>query len=123
MSENAAAELAALRASIADGTVTDGFHSFPELYESRLVLHAYAVEAWQARGWPVVKSWRHEDGERCFGGGWLIVHVVTPEGPASFHYPAAAWELFDVPAVETAPPFDGHTTADVHARLRGSLGR
>lgn len=100
---------------------TDGFHSFDELYESRALLHAYAVQEWRRRGWEVVKSWRHHDGEPCFGGGWFIVTVITPEGPAAFHYPEAEWDLFDVRAEHLAPEWDGHDTAEAHRRLRASV--
>ncbi|SCF79133.1 hypothetical protein GA0115255_106492 [Streptomyces sp. Ncost-T6T-2b] len=34
------------------GSISDGFHSFDELYEFRLLYHAHAVRAWQAARYP-----------------------------------------------------------------------
>lgn len=33
-----------------------------------------------------MKSWRHHDGEKCFGGGWFIVTTRLPTGQVSNHY-------------------------------------
>lgn len=115
------AELAALRSQLAAGEASDGYHTHNELYQFRLLYHAHAVRGWVAAGVPVVKSWRHSDGEPCFGGGWFIVVAQLPTaGQVSNHYPAESWELFQVPEVDRAP-FDGHTSADVAARLRLEL--
>lgn len=121
--ESAAAQLAVLRAQLANGSASDGFHTFTELYAFRTVLNAYAAHDWLARGWSVVKSWRHHTGEECFGGGWFIITVATPKGQASFHYPASEWPLFDVPEAELADPWDGHDAATALARLREALAR
>jgi hypothetical protein len=67
----------------------------------------------------VHKSWKHNDGELCFGGGWFIVVAILPDGQISNHYEAKDWDLFEIPEVEIAKyPFDGHTAADVLERLK-----
>ena len=67
----------------------------------------------------VHKSWRHSDGELCFGGGWFIVSAMLPTGLISNHYQAEDWDLFKVPEVEKALyEFDGHTSQDVLHRLK-----
>jgi hypothetical protein len=64
------------------------------------------------------KSWRHNDGELCFGGGWFIVSAKLPSGQISNHYKAEDWDLFKIPETEKALfVFDGHTTQDVIQRL------
>ncbi|MEU8867819.1 hypothetical protein [Streptomyces umbrinus] len=104
------------------GSISDGFHTFDELYEFRRLYHAHAVRAWLAARYPVVRSWKHHDGEPCFGGGWFIVVAQLPTGQVSNHYRANSWSLFgDVPEVETAPVWDGHSTTDVARRLRTLL--
>jgi hypothetical protein len=104
------------------GSISDGYHTFDELYEFRLLYHAHAVRAWLAAGYPVTRSWKHHDGERCFGGGWFIVTAQLPTGQVSNHYPEADWPLFGtVPEVEAAPEWDGHGTVDVADRLRRAL--
>lgn len=101
--------------------ISDGYHTFAELYEYRMLYNAHAAEGWAQQG-KVVKSWRHSDGEECFGGGWFVVVVdLYPHGQVSNHYPAADWDLFHVPEVDRAPEWDGHTPADAAARLRAAL--
>lgn len=103
------------------GQVSDGYHTFDELYEYRMLYNAHAVRAWIAAGWPVVKSWRHSDGEECFGGGWFIVTAELPTGQVSNHYEAQHWGLFHCPEVEVAPAWDGHTPQQAAERLRATL--
>jgi ADP-ribose pyrophosphatase YjhB (NUDIX family) len=119
--QDARTDLADLMDRLKAGDASDGHHTHRELYEFRLLLHAHAVRDWIARGYTVVKSWRHADGAECFDGGWFIVHAELPTGPATNHYPADAWDLFDVPEAETAPEWDGHTAADAADRLRDAL--
>ena len=110
------------------GSLSDGYHTFDELYEFRKMYNAvlfneWAInESWGGRVTPkynVHKSWKHHDGEDCFGGGWFIVSAMLPTGLISNHYKAEDWDLFQVPEVEKALfEFDGHTGADVLERLK-----
>ena len=103
-----------------DGNTSDGYHTFNELYEFRKAYNAALFNEWAAGGkCSVHKSWRHHDGELCFGGGWFIVVAVLPNGQISNHYEAKDWNLFGVPETERALfEFDGHTSIDVVARLK-----
>lgn len=113
--------LEALRQDLAEGEASDGQHTHNELYEYRMLYHAHAARMWVAAGVPVVKSWRHHDGEECFGGEFFIVVATLPEGQVSNHYPAHSWGLFAVPEASCAPQHDGHTPEVAAARLRGAL--
>lgn len=118
--------------------LSDGYHTFKELYEFRLLYNAALFNEWaiideiirvrngnndafrsireQFRN--VHKSWMHNDGELCFNGGWFIVSAMLPTGIISNHYKAEYWEYFKVPEVEKALfEFDGHTSEDVQKRL------
>ena len=101
------------------GTISGGYHTFDELYEFRKVYNAVLFNEWAKQNkHQVHKSWRHHDGELCFGGGWFIVVAVLPTGQISNHYEAKDWELFKIPVVEKAKyEFDGHTSKDVIDRL------
>ena len=99
----------------------DEYHTLEELYTYRMLYNAHAAQGWHAAGIPVVKSWHHSDGEECFGGGWFIVSAQLPTGQVSNHYPAEDWELFDVPWVDVAPEWDGHTPEQAADRLRNHL--
>lgn len=105
---------------VIDGNTSDGYHTFNELYEFRKAYNAALFNEWAASGkCSVHKSWRHHDGELCFGGGWFIVVAVLPYGQISNHYEAKDWNLFVVPETECALfEFDGHTSEDVIARLK-----
>ena len=96
------------------GEFSDGYHSFNDLYAQRLYLSAALFNSFKEFGW---KSWKHSDGELCFGGGWFIVGVSTPEGDYTYHYKAEHWELFQCKAVDIAPEWDGHTDKDVERLL------
>lgn len=113
--------------------ISDGYHTFGELYEFRKVYNAELFNEWaKQKGfddgvnyhynmpkYDVHKSWKHHDGELCFGGGWFIVVAVLPTGQISNHYEAVDWDLFNIPEVEKAKyEFDGHTLNDVLNRLK-----
>ena len=103
------------------GQVSDGYHTFDELYRYRMLYHAWAVKAWRQKGWTVVKSHRHHDGEQCLGGGWFIVSAQLPSGQVSNHYEDQYWDLFDCPAVDRAPEWDGHTPQQAADRIERAL--
>ena len=96
------------------GEVSDGFHTFNGLYEQRMILFAALVKAYKDKAW---KSYRHEDGEYCFGGGWFIVGIDTPEGSYTYHYENKYWDMFDCVELPRAKHWDGHTEADAETRL------
>ena len=99
---------------------SDGYHTFKELYEFRKAYNVALFNEWGASGkYHTHKSWRHNDGELCFGGGWFIVVAVLPQGQISNHYEAKDWELFSIQEVKNALfEFDGRTGADVVERLK-----
>lgn len=101
------------------GEISDGYHTFNELYAFRKAYNALLFSEGAAQGkYNVHKSERHFEGDPCFGGGWFIVVAVLPQGQVSNHYKLEDWDLFKVPAHPTAlVPFDGHTAQDVLHRL------
>lgn len=100
---------------------SDGYHTFKELYEFRKAYNVALFNEWGKYDIPsydVHKSWKHNDGDFCFGGGWFIVVAMLPNGQISNHYKAGDWDLFKIPEVEKAKyPFDGHSSEDVIERL------
>jgi hypothetical protein len=119
------------------GDVSDGYHTFNELYEFRKMYNAALFNEWakQQESVPgefdrngmnplrpkynVHKSLKHHDGEPCFDGKWFVVVAILPTGQITNHYPIEDWPLFKIPTVEKALyPFDGHTGKDVLTRLK-----
>ena len=107
------AELVELR-----GNPRDEYHTMEELYEYRMLYNALAANAMPDRA---VKSWRHSNGELCFGGGWFVVYLDLPTGQVSNHYKSFDWDLFRIPEVELAPEWDGHTPAEAADRILRAL--
>lgn len=100
------------------GGISDGYHTFSELYEFRKLYNAALFNQWAAMGKNEVhKSRCHSDGELCFGGGWFIVVAMLPTGQISNHYPISDWELFKCVELPKAYEYDGHTSKDVMDRL------
>lgn len=93
------------------GEVSDGYHSFNSLYRQRLYLFAALVNTYKDKAW---KTRKHcEDGKECFGGGWFLVGIDTPEGSYTYHYENEYWDLFECKEIPESKPFDGHTDEDV----------
>lgn len=92
------------------GDLSDGYHTFNSLYYQRLILFSALVNANKDLAW---KSYRHEDGELCFGGGWFIVGIDTPDGSYTYHYENKDFHLFDCVELQTGKHWDGHTEDDV----------
>jgi len=106
-------------ASVED--ISDGYHTFKELYEFRKMYNAVLFNEWGKgkRDILVYKSWKHSDGELCFGGGWFIVSAMLPTGLISNHYEAKDWDLFKIQEVDIPyHEYDGHTAQDVLTRLK-----
>ena len=103
---------------IESNKISDGYHTFEELYDFRKLYNAGMFNN-LPKDIKVIKSKKHSDGELCFGGGWFIVIAELPTGQISNHYELKDWDLFkvtaeDIPSIE----FDGHTASDVMERLR-----
>ena len=92
--------------------ISDGYHTFGDLYKHRTYLLALAMihlpYAWKAR--------KHEDGTMF--DGMFVVGFPTPNGMVTYHCDNEYWNDFKVPEIPHAPHFDGHTPEDVVKRLK-----
>lgn len=103
-----------------DGTseISDGYHTFGELYDHRRALTAVLAASAASAG----DSWRskahHPDDDPMFEGGYFIVGIDLPGvGPITYHYKLKHWDDFAaVPELEHAPKWDGATPADTVTR-------
>lgn len=92
--------------------VSDGDHTFSELYHHRAILTAGLFNAHPDMAW---KSRQHSDGSMY--DGYFIVGVNTVCGQATYHYALEYWDLFKVQELDRAPEWDGHTPAVAATRL------
>jgi hypothetical protein len=102
------------------GETSDGYHTFNELYHYRMLYNAVFFNQLKndpSWGHGEHKSWKHSDGEDCFGGGWFVVVATLPTGQITNHYSKEHWDLFKIPERPMAEKWDGHTPEDVAERL------
>ena len=94
------------------GDLSDGYHTFNQLYYQRCVLFASLVRLNKDKSW---KSFKHSDGKYCFdsNGEWFIVGIDTPIGSYTYHYEKKYWDLFECQELECGKEWDGHTEEDV----------
>ena len=90
------------------GEVSDGSHTFNELYDHRMILFAIICDQNERNAW---KSRRHNDGTML--NNYFIVGIKTPNGQFTYHYHKGYWEYFNVKTLDYAPKWDGHTAKDV----------
>jgi hypothetical protein len=105
--------------------ISDGYHTFGELYEHRFTLYIKLCEmiireAKAMRRTPpfVFKAKQHADGSMY--EGWFLLGIDDRQGKQiSYHLPLSWWDKTSFAAtLDKAPEFDGHTSEDVLERLK-----
>ena len=95
------------------GNLSDGYHTFNELYHHRAILFSVICSSMPDKAW---KSKLHDTGDMF--DGMFIVGIETPEGQATYHYDINPyWDMFKVKELEKAPKWDGHTPKDAIDRI------
>jgi hypothetical protein len=106
--------------SIADDVViSDGYHTFDELYDHRITLFIALCKMYMQtthfRPW---RSKLHNDGSEF--EGWYILGIMDEPGKQiTYHIPIERWDetnWADTRAL--APIWDNHTSQDVLERLK-----
>lgn len=102
--------------------ISDGYHTFGELYEHRIALFRALCsymkgvvdhESYHNGAW---KSKLHSDGSSM--EGWVIVGLgVLPGEQITYHVPEYMYDDWPADPLTKAPEWDGHTSADVLKRL------
>ena len=92
------------------GSLSDGYHTFDELYYHRMMLFSIICNTYKEYAW---KSWQHSEGDNAMYRGMFIVGLSLPTGDYSYHYDAEYWDKFDVKELERAPKWDGHQPEDI----------
>lgn len=95
------------------GDVSDGYHTFNELYHHRAVLFSVICNTFKDKAW---KSKKHNTGDMF--DGMFIVGIETPQGQATYHYDINPyWDMFKVKELPNAPKWDGHTPEEAIRRI------
>ncbi len=90
------------------GDISDGSHTFNELYYHRMVLFSIICNQNKEKAW---KSFKHNDGSMY--DDYFIVGITTEKGQYSYHYHKEFWDNFEVKELEFAPKYDGHKPSDI----------
>lgn len=104
--------------------ISDGYHTFGELYEHRIALFIALCRIiekdpqYQNSNYAVWKSKVHSDNTSY--EGWFILGIGVDDGAQiSYHLPISKWEECPFATeLELAPEWDGHTSNDVLERLK-----
>lgn len=107
--------------------VTDGYHTFSELYEHRYALFCALVKGvYDSYKTPLGSSitcWKsklHSDGT-MFDNSFIVQMVVRKmdgtKEQISYHLPLSWWDKFTCMSIDKAWEWDGHDSKDVIKRL------
>lgn len=105
--------------------VSDGYHTFDELYEHRIMLFIalckHIDEVLIIEDPKKYLVWRSKlDSDGSSFDGWFVLGIGKEKGnQITYHLPLSKWDLTDfAETLEKAPEWDGHTSKDVLERLR-----
>lgn len=103
---------------IVNGDISDGYHTFDELYDHRCILFIALV---LSDGCPGAAYYVPDHFE-----GWDLIYVNNSfVGQISYHVPAKFRPLYEKALIRMNEniEFDGHTSADVLERLKKWITR
>ena len=100
--------------------VSDGYHTFNELYRHRYWLFLNLMYELRSVSWAAEK---HADGTMFEGS--FVAGIDLPSGQITYHLPIWLWDIVERMGVtqKFAPTWDGHLSHDVIERLRERLKR
>lgn len=101
--------------NISTKEISDGHHTFGELYYHRIILFCTLCNLFTNISW---KSKKHydEESDPMFSDSF-IVGINTPEGITTYHIKMRYWDLFDIPEVEKAPKYDNYSSKESFKRV------
>ncbi|MCX8958320.1 hypothetical protein EHW64_19565 [Erwinia psidii] len=95
------------------GEISDGYHTFNELYAHRVRLFSTLMRLLPGVSW---WSYAHSDG--AVWEGWILAGIDTPEGAVTYHLPESEIPRLPVGTeLEFGKEWDGHDAAEVLERL------
>lgn len=94
---------------IVGNDISDGYHTFDELYEHRVLLYLNLCVLMKDKA-----SYKVEDESY---GGWFVLYLETERGQISYHLPSEYLSFCKDNFNDWHPEFDGHTSKIVADRL------
>lgn len=104
------------KAKVNKDDVSDGYHTFRELYMHRMALTLCMLQ--DTSRFLSHKSLRHHPLDQpCFDDSFVVMFYVQGK-QCSYHYDLKYWDMFvSVPTKEHADKWDGHTPENVVGRI------
>lgn len=97
------------KGEISTKKISDGHHTFGELYHHRMILFSLLCRMFRGRAW---RSKLHDDGTMLDDS--FITGIETPDGQYTYHYNLKDWDHFKgIRELPRAPKFDGHKPKDI----------
>lgn len=95
--------------------ISDGHHTFGELYKNRIILFCTLCNLLPDLSW---KSKKHfdEENDPMFDDSF-IAGINTPSGIATYHVKLKYWNLFNIKELERAPKYDLYSNEEVLERI------
>jgi hypothetical protein len=97
------------------GEISDGYHTFDELYAHRSALYIAFLKGRPRDSW---MSKRHCD--NSIWDGWFVAGTTLSTGSITYHLKMEYWDCLKaahVLVLDSAPKWDGHTSNDVYERI------
>ena len=91
------------------GEVSDGYHTFNELYDHRAILFSVICNQNSDIAW---KSKLHEDGT-MYDGMFIVGMNIPGNKQVSYHVENKYWDIFKIKELFHAPKYTGYTSSDV----------
>ena len=97
--------------------ISDGHHTFGELYDHRRALTAALVRTGKFRCWR--SKAHHPEDSPMFEGGYFILGIQLPTGTITYHYKLEHWDDFHwgTDDLDYAPKWDGAPPSATVERL------
>ncbi|WP_067517812.1 WDGH domain-containing protein [Endozoicomonas ascidiicola] len=92
--------------------VSDGYHTFEELYEHR---HLLFINLLAAYPYSAFKTRRNQENTELIG--WFIAGLDLSFGQLTYHLPEKYWSDLDIREKNNNEDYDGHSSDDVLKRL------
>src|SRR5574344_1249698 len=96
--------------------ISDGYHTFKELYDERRSLFCALCNAYPNNAW---KSKKHYDdvNDPMFNCDF-IAGISTEDGMITYHFKLEYWDDFLIKEIPYAPKYNGYSSDDVMYRLK-----
>ena len=104
-----------LSGEISTKEISDGHHTFGELYRHRVALFCALCNLLPEISW---KSKKHfdEENDPMFNDSF-IAEINTPEGIATYHIKLKYWKIFNIPELDRARKYDSYSSEAVIDRI------